>query len=157
MIRKFFQLLCVPVVHVLKPIRIWAWTTRFSFIRGIILELMTWIDTLMVLINIQNGALLLNHKVFKGGNFFFGKSLMVTNHAEAAEAIVKSQLRGSLFMGLPIVAFAPPALMTNASPTAVSQPARGILRDHMNKVVFTEARSKPSLESMRSSCADALT
>ena len=114
------------------------------------------IDTVMVIINIQNGALLLNFHAHKRGNFFFAKSLMVTDHAETAAALVRPQLRGSLFMGLPIVAYAPPALMINATPTAVSQPARGVLRRHMDAEVLTDERRHCHLGQMRAACATAL-
>lgn len=98
---------------------------------------------------------MLNARVFDG-NFPFGKAMMVVDHERAAEAMLRSQLRGSLFMGLPIVAYAPAALMTNAAPTAVSQPARGVLREHMNEHVLSAAHKKPDLDVLRASCAHVL-
>lgn len=156
MLRTIFHALSVPTVHLLKPFRVWAWTTRSTFIRGLILEFMTVVDTTMVAMNIQNGALLLNYRAFGEGNFFFGKTLMIVDHAAADEALVKPQSRGSLFMGLPIVAYAPPALMTNAAPTAVSQPARGALRSFMDEHTYTQAVKNPDLETLRERAAGML-
>lgn len=155
-LRVFLQLVFVPLNWIAKPFRIWAWTTRFRFIRGFILEILTVFDTLAVAVYIQNGALLRTQRLFGNGNFFFGKSLMVVGHAEATSAAIQPQARGSLFMGLPIVAFAPGALATNAAPTAVSQPARRILREHMDAFVLTPEIQNQSLDVLRGRCAHVL-
>lgn len=151
--RRFFQVLFSPLARLLVPLRRYAWTTRSTFLRGLILEMVSVLDVLAVGLYVQNGALLLTQRAFGGGNYLFGKSLMVVDHATTARALVQPQLRGSLFMGLPIVAFAPGALMTNAAPTAASQPARAVLRDHMDAHVLTDAQRYRSVDEMRAMCA----
>ncbi len=154
--RRFFQALFSPLARILVPVRRFAWTTRSTFLRGLILEMLSVLDVLAVGLYVQNGALLLTQRAFGGGNYLFGKSVMVVGHAAAAQALVQSQLRGSLFMGLPIVAFAPGALMTNAAPTAASQPARAVLRDYMDAHVLTDAQRFRSVDEMRALCAHVL-
>jgi len=154
--RRFFQMLFSPLARLLVPLRRYAWTTRSTFLRGVILELVSVLDVLAVGLYVQNGALLLTQRAFGGGNYLFGKSVMVVDHATTAHALAQPQLRGSLFMGLPIVAFAPGALMTNAAPTAASQPARAVLRDHMDAQVLTEAQRFRSVDELRALCAHAL-
>lgn len=155
MIRSLLRALTTPLVYALVPLKMWAWTTRRTWLRGAILELTAAIDFLLVGIHVQNGALMLTFKAF-GGNFLFGRALMVTDHASAAAAIVEPQLRGSLFMGLPIVGYAPTTFMTNAGPISVSQPARGVLRGHLNEHVVSDAHRHPDIATLRESCAGAL-
>jgi cytochrome P450 len=156
LLRLLLHFVFIPINWIATPFRVWAWTTRWRFIRGVLLEILTVLDTLMVGVYIQNGALLRTQRLFGRGNFLFGKALMVVSHADAAAAIVRPQARGSLFMGLPIVAFAPGALATNAAPTAVSQPARRVLREHMDVHVLTPERQQQGLGRLRDRCAHVL-
>lgn len=155
MIRNLLRALTTPLFYAMIPLKMWAWTTRRAWLRGLILELTSAIDFLLVGIHVQNGALLATCKAF-GGNFLFGRALMVTEHAAAAAALGEPQLRGSLFMGLPIVGYSPSTFMTNAGPISVSQPARGVLRRHLNEHVVTNAHRQPDLVALRASCAEAL-
>lgn len=155
-LRPVLRALATPVVYAMVPFKTWAWTTRRVWLRGLILEITSAVDFLLVGLLVQNSALMLTWKAFGRGNFFFGRALMVTDHATAAAAVVKPQLRGSLFMGLPIVGYAPSTFMSNAGPISVSQPARGVLRRHLDDHVVTEAHRAPDIAALRSDCADVL-
>src|SRR5688572_5898971 len=102
MIRRFLCLLTVPFVYAMVPFKLRAWTTQRAWLRGLILEITSAMDFALTGLQVQNPALLLTSKAFRG-NFIFGRALMVVDHAAAAEALEKPQMRGSLFMGLPIV------------------------------------------------------
>ncbi len=154
-IRRFFCILSVPLVYAMVPFKRWAWTTRRPWLRGLILEVTSAADFVLTGLHVQNPALLLTFRAF-GGNFLFGRALMVVEHAQAAETLVKPQLRGSLFMGLPIVGFSPSTFATNAGPINVGQPARGVLRRHLDDHVLTAAHHHPDLGALRESCAGAL-
>ncbi|MDQ3289236.1 MAG: cytochrome P450 [Pseudomonadota bacterium] len=154
--RKALRPLAIPVIHAMVPFKTWAWTTRRTWLRGLILEITSLIDFLLVGMLVQNNALMMTFKAFGGGNFFFGRALMVTDHASAAAAVVKPQLRGSLFMGLPIVGYAPSTFMSNAGPISVSQPARRVLRRHLDDHVVSDAHRSPDIAALRADCADVL-
>ncbi|MFO7567863.1 MAG: cytochrome P450 [Enhygromyxa sp.] len=153
--RRMLGVLTRPLFRMMVPFKLWAFTTKRVWLRGVILEFTSAIDLMLVAVHVQNPALMRTFQAFKG-NFIFGRALMVTEHAAAAAAVVQPQLRGSLFMGLPIVGYAPTTFMTNAGPISVSQPARGILRAHIDEQLLSHAQRSPDLESLRTRCADLL-
>ncbi|RAL20202.1 hypothetical protein DL240_18465 [Lujinxingia litoralis] len=154
-LRPLFYALAHPLVYAMVPLKTLAFTTRFTFLRGLLLEFTAFMDVLLVGLLVQNHALRLTAKAF-GGNFIFGRTLMETDHSRAAAALMEPHLRGNLFMGLPIVGFAPTVFMTNAGPINVSQPARGVLRGHLDAMLQSDALRHPDLDATGARVAHAL-
>jgi hypothetical protein len=138
------------------PIKTLAWTTRHEWLRGLILEFTSAADFLLTGLHVQNKVLLLTAQAFGGGNFLFGRAVMVVEHTAAAEALSRPHMRGSLFMGLPIVGYSPSSFATNAGPIAVGQPARAILRRHLDEQVLKPEHSSIDPDALRAQCAGAL-
>ncbi|MFW6353271.1 MAG: cytochrome P450 [Verrucomicrobiota bacterium] len=138
------------------PFKTWAWQTRHGWLRGLVLELTSAADFLLTGLHAQNPALIRTWDAFGRGNFVFGKALMVVDHAKAEREIAQPQMRGSYFMGLPIVGFSPSTFASNAGPISVSQPARGVLRAHLDEHLLKPHHREPDLGNMRERCAEAL-
>ena len=157
MIRRILSALSWPVVLTMVPIKRLAWRSQRLFVRGLLLEVTSAVDMALVMLNVQNGALLLTWRAFNKGNFLFGRAVMVVSHAAAdAAAVMPGQLRGSHFMGLPIVGFESTVFMTNAGPINASQPARRVLRAHLDTEVLSEWHKNPDLEELRARSVEAL-
>jgi hypothetical protein len=102
-LRRVAHVFSMPLIHLLKPIKLFAYRTRFEWLKRVILEFTTVLDWAMVFANIQNETMLLHLRAWKG-NFIFGKAVMVVDHAKTAAEIARPNVRGSNFMGLNIVA-----------------------------------------------------
>jgi hypothetical protein len=155
MIRKVMNVLSRPLIRVLKPLKLFAWQTRFFWLRGLIIEFTTAVDFTLIFANIQNGAMTLHHRIY-GGNFLFGKAVMVVDYQKAAAEIPRARMRTSRFMGVHTLVHDPGVFVSNAGPIAVSQPARGVLRRHMDEQFFTPEITMPDLGRLHADCAPIL-
>ncbi|HEX9781691.1 MAG TPA: cytochrome P450 [Opitutaceae bacterium] len=155
MIRKIARILSLPVIWLLRPVKIYAYCTRFALLRRFILELTTAVDFGLIFANIQNGAMRLHHQVFRG-NYIFGKSVMIVGHARASQEIPRSRMRVSRFMGVHTLVHDPAVFVTNAGPISTSQPARGVLRRHMDEQFFTPEITTPDFGAMHAACTPIL-
>ncbi|WP_394833997.1 cytochrome P450 [Pendulispora rubella] len=141
----------------LKPLKIYAYRTRFTFIKRAILEVTTPIDWSLIFLNIQNPTMLLHEKAY-GGNFLFGKGVMVIDHRQTEEEIAKPAPRCNDFMG---VSFATSDSITFATNTAsVNQcpPARSVTRDYIETKIFKPEVRAIELDygKIRADCAEIL-
>ncbi|MEO1417184.1 MAG: cytochrome P450 [Bacteroidota bacterium] len=125
-----------PVAWLLKPIKILAWRTRKRWLRGLLLEITGFFDWLTVIFCIQNYAMLIQQKIWKG-NFLFGRAVFIVDHSRALSEIPLPTLRGNLFMGVNVVTNEPGVFMTNAGPITTSPPARTAIRQHIDQNVLT--------------------
>ena len=110
---------------------------------------------MLVLANVQNAALLLHHRVYRGA-FIFGKSVMVVNYAIAAREIPQPSLRGNRFMGLDLVSNDPGVFVTNAGPISTGQPSRGLMRDYIDHRIMTPRERALDYDGLRRECAEIL-
>src|SRR5688572_17881078 len=102
MLRRIANALSIPVIWLMMPVKLLAFRFRHRIPGRVLLELTCWSDFMLVLANVQNAALLLHHRVYRGA-FVFGKSVMVVDHGVAAREIPRPSLRGNRFMGLDLV------------------------------------------------------
>lgn len=128
------------VVAALKPLKIYAYKTQFNFLKRLILELTTPIDTALVVLNVQNETMKIHQRVY-GGNFVFGKGVMITNHAQTAAEITKPAMRCNHFMGIDIVTSDTSVFATNAPSLNQSPPVRAVTRKYMDEHIFDKAKN----------------
>ncbi|WP_394844782.1 cytochrome P450 [Pendulispora brunnea] len=141
----------------LKPVKMYAYRTRFKFIKRAILEVTTPIDWSLIFFNIQNPTMLLHEKAY-GGNFLFGKGVMVIDHRRTEEEISKAAPRCNDFMGVSFVTGDSIVFATNSGSINQCPPARGASRNYMETQIFTpEVRAiEQDYEKARAECADIL-
>jgi hypothetical protein len=155
MIRRIARFFSVPLIWLMKPIKLFAYQTRLHWLRRIILEITSFLDFLMVFANVQNATMQLHYKVYEG-NFIFGKSVMVVNHAVAEQQIAQTTLRGNRFMGVEIVSNDPGAFVSNAGPINTGYPVRRLARDYIDQKVMTDRVRAFDSNTLQPDCAEIL-
>lgn len=144
-----------PVIWLAKPVKLFAWRTRIRWLRGLLLEITTFLDFVMVFADVQNPTMQLHAAVY-GGNFLFGKAVMVVDHAVAEREIAQPTLRGNRFMGIDIVSNDAMVFVTNVGPISTGQPTRSLIRGHIDQQIMTERVRSFTLDSLRAECAEIL-
>jgi cytochrome P450 len=124
------------VIVVLRPIKLLAYRTRWRPVKRVVLEVTTFIDWLLIFANVQNGAMLLHFRVY-GGNFLFGKAVMVTDHETTKREIACPAHRGNNFMGVDIVSSNPDVFAMNTGILNQNPPIRASTRAYLDAHVFT--------------------
>ena len=155
MLRRIANFLSIPVIWLLMPVKRLAFRFRHRFFGRLLLELTCWSDFMLVLANVQNAALLLHHRVYRGP-FVFGKSVMMVDHAVAAVEIARPSLRGNRFMGLDLVSNDPGVFVTNAGPISTGQPTRGLIREYIDHHIMTPRVRAMDYGTLRMECAGIL-
>ena len=136
MLRKIAHVLSIPVIWLMMPVKLVAFRWRHRVIGRALLEMTSFCDFLLIFANVQNEALLLHFRVYRGA-FIFGKSVMVVDHAVAAREIAQPSLRGNRFMGVDIVSNDPGVFATNAGAICTGQPTRQLIRNYIDEKVLT--------------------
>lgn len=155
MARRCAYLLGIPLAYALMPLKIYAYRTRFAWMRRLILEFTALIDFISIWVLVQNESMLLQWQVF-GGNFIFGKAVMVVDHDSAAQAIVKPLMKNNNFMGVNIVSSNPDAFATNAGILTQCPPVRDQNRAYIDHHIFTEGVRRIDDAFVRTECAEIL-
>lgn len=153
--REIAHVLSVPLIWLLMPFKVFAFRTRFRFLKRVILGVTSFFDWAMVIANIQNPTMLIHHKAYRG-NFIFGKSVMVVDHEVAEREIAPPTLRGNRFMGVDLVTNDPMAFVTNAGPITTGQPIRRLHREYIEQEIMTAEVRDHDLSSLRDHCAELL-
>jgi hypothetical protein len=151
--RRIARVLSPPVIWLIMPAKMFAWRTRRLWVRRLILEITTATDFMMVFANTQNVAMLLHHSAY-GGNFVFGKALMVVDHEPADREIRQPTMRGNRFMGIDVVSNDSMVFVTNAGPISAGPPTRDLIRGHIDTEIMTPRVRSLDLQSLRSECDD---
>src|SRR5580698_4016903 len=131
-IRRIFWVFSWVVVVVLKPVKIYAYRTRFSVVRRLILVVTMHIDFMLIFLSVQNETMELHWKIY-GGNFLFGNGVMVTDFDSAAHAIAQPIYKNSDFMGVKIVSSDNGAFATNCPILLQSPPIRKLTRQYIDE------------------------
>ena len=142
--------LTTPLVYLLKPFKIFAYRTGSPFLRRLIIESTTFIDFILNFIHGQNESMELHQKVY-GGNFIFGRGVMITDHETAAREMPLPSHRTNEFMGISVVS-GNEVFVTNAPMIAMGQPFRGIVRKHLNETQFTPEFYEIDYDTVRERC-----
>ena len=151
-LRRCAHALSLSVIWVLKPLKIRAWRMRLGWFRRLIFEGTSFVDWMLVFANVQNAAMQLHHRVYRG-NFIFGKALMIVDHERAAREIARPALRGNRFMGVDLVSNDPGAFVTNAGPITTADPVRRLARGYIDQQVMTPRVRALDLAALRTECA----
>ncbi len=154
MIGNLLKALTTPLVYLLKPFKIFAYRTRSGFLRRLIIETTTIFDFVLNFIHGQNEIMTLHQKVY-GGNFIFGRGVMITDHETAAREMPLPSHRTNEFMGISVVS-GNEVFVTNAPMIALGQPFRGILRNHLDETQFNEDFYKIDYATVQETCATIL-
>src|SRR5213075_1888541 len=93
-IRRLLYPVSYLLVLLLKPFKLCAWRSGSPLLRRIVIALTTPIDFSLIWLNVQNETMLLHWRVY-GGNFIFGRALMVVDYATAAGAITQPLMKNS--------------------------------------------------------------
>ncbi|MES2663971.1 MAG: cytochrome P450 [Pseudomonadota bacterium] len=135
-IRPTTHVFSYAIVSVLKPLKIYAYKSQLSFVRRAIIEITTPIDFALIWLNIQNETMQLHEKIY-GGNFIFGRGLMLTDYNSTAQDIVKPIYKTNDFMGVNIVSSTTDVFSTNSGILNQNQPIRKSTRHYVNDNIFT--------------------
>ena len=153
--RRLTYPLSYLTVLILKPLKVYAYRTRFGFIRRLIITVTTPVDFGLIWMNVQNETMLLHWKVY-GGNFLFGNGVMVTDHARTSAEIAKPVCRGNNFMGVGIVASESAVFATNAPILNQCPPIRASTRNYLDTHIFTPEALALDDAAVRASCKEIL-
>jgi hypothetical protein len=135
-LRVLLGWLSTVVIVVLRPIKLLAYRSRWRPLKRLLLEVTTFIDWALIFPNVQNGAMLLHYRAY-GGNFLFGKAVMVTDHETTKRDIACPAHRGNNFMGVDIVSSDSNVFATNAGILNQNPPIRTSTRAYLDSHVFT--------------------
>jgi hypothetical protein len=155
MLRRIANVLSIPVIWLMMPVKLLAFRYRHRVFGRVLLELTCLGDFMLVLANVQNAALRLHHRIYRGA-FPFGKSVMVVDHAKALREIAQPSLRGNRFMGLDLVSNDPGVFVTNAGPISTGQPTRRLIRDYIDHQIMTPRVRALDYGALRTECAEIL-
>lgn len=151
LVRRIFWVFSWLAVFLLKPIKIYAYRTRFPIVRRLILVVTVHIDFMLIFLNIQNETMVLHWKIY-GGNFIFGSGVMVTDFDSAAHAIAQPLYKNSDFMGVKIVSSDNGAFATNCPILLQSPPIRRLTRQYIDDHIFTPTVQDLGHEAVREQC-----
>src|SRR5215216_1586026 len=143
------------LIVVLRPIKLFAYRIRSRPLKRLLLEITTFIDWAMIWPNVQNGAMLLHYKAY-GGNFLFGKAVMITGHEATRCEIACPVHRGKNFMGVDIVSSDPNVFATNSGILNQNPPLRESTRAYLDAHVFTPEVMAMEFADVQSAAAESL-
>lgn len=155
MFQSILRAASIGVIHALRPVKIFAYRTRSEALKRLIIESTAAVDFGLVFANVQNGAMLLHHEAY-GGNFIFGKAVMVTDHATQERELPLPSYRTKRFMGVDLVGAAGDVFATNTGMITQCQPTRGLVRAHIDAEVIPPSIRDVTYEEIREKCADIL-
>ena len=135
-LRALVGRLSYGVIVAQRPVKMLAYRTPIKPLKRLLLEVNSFIDWSLIWPNVQNGAMLLHHEAY-GGNFFFGKAVMVTDHETTKGDIACPAHRGNTFMGVDIVSSDSNVFATNTGILNQNPPIRGSTREYLDEHVFT--------------------
>lgn len=153
MIRSLLHLLSYPIIIALLPVKLLAWWQPLGLLRRLIIAGTAPLDFALIWLNIQNETMRMHRRIY-GGNFIFGRGLMVTDYATTAAAIAQPGFRGNNFMGVNIVASDSGVFATNAGILNQCPPIRASTRAYLDQHVFTPHVYAHGLASVRGECAE---
>ena len=154
MIGSILRSISSLAVYFFKPFKMFAYRTGSPFLRRLIIETTTFIDFVLSFIHGQNEIMTLHQKVY-GGNFIFGRGVMITDHETTAAEISLPSHRTNDFMGISVVS-GNEVFVSNSPMIALSQPSRGVLRKHIDETVFTAEFHALDYEAVKEKCSEIL-
>lgn len=155
MIRSLVGRLSYGVIVAQRPVKALAYRTRLRPLRRLLVEANTFVDWALIWPNVQNGSMQLHREAY-GGNFFFGRAVMVTDHETTKREIACPAHRGDTFMGVDIVSSDPNVFATNSGILNQNPPIRRSTRRYLDEHVFTPAVTAMTFEDVREASAGIL-
>lgn len=155
MIQWFLTAISKVIIYVMKPFKIYAYRTGSGFLKRLILELSTPVDFVLLWMNVQNETMLLHAEAY-GGNYVFGKSVMITDHATASAEMGLPSVRANHFMGVNIVGSASDVFATNCPMINMGEPIRTLARQYLDREIIPPQVRDMDYDTVRSQCASIL-
>jgi Cytochrome P450 len=147
-LRKLMHVGSFVLILVLKPFKMFAWRMNVGILRGLILEITSRFDWLMIILNVQNNAMLLHQRAY-GGNFLFGKAFAETSFVKTEKQITEPLNKCSRFMGVNIVSSDAGAFATNSGSLTQCPAIRKPVRKDLEDNVFTTQFLANDIDSVR--------
>ena len=154
MIKRLLRAASYPVVYLMKPVKLFAYRTRRQTLRRFLIEVTTRVDFVLSFLHGQNEVMVLHQKVF-GGNFIFGKGVMVTDYETIAAEVPLPSHRTNRFMGISVVS-GNEVFVTNSPMIAQGEPFRTLAREHLEETMFTPEVRALDLAKVKETCAGVL-
>jgi len=154
-IRSLVGRLSYGVIVAQRPVKSFAYRTRVRPLKRLLVEANTFVDWALIWPNIQNGSMELHREAY-GGNFFFGRAVMVTDHRTTERDIACPAHRGDTFMGVDIVSSDPSVFATNSGILNQNPPIRDATRRYLDEHVFTPAVMALTFDDVRDGSAQIL-
>ncbi len=148
--RRLAYPLSWAVIWLLRPVKLYAYRTRFALVQNLILECTSFIDFCLVFLNIQNETMLLHWKIYRG-DFIFGRAIMPTDYQSAAEALPGPLFKNSNFMGVALLSN--DSFSTNSPIIHQCPPVRAQTRGYIDQHIFTERVKGLDVNAVREHCA----
>ncbi len=139
------------LIYLLKPMKLFAYTTKFQFLRRLIIQFTAFIDFILSFLYGQNEVMEAHEKVYKG-NFIFGHGVMKTDYDSTFDEIQKPSMRTNHFMGIPVVS-GNEVFVVNSPLISLGEPFRTVARNHINETLFNEDFYKLTYDDVNGKCA----
>lgn len=149
--KKILVALTTGMIWLLKPLKLFAYTTRFGFLKRLIIQFTTFLDFIFSFIHGQNEVMEVYEKVYKG-NFIFGHGIMKTDYKSTLEEIQQPSMRTNHFMGIPVVS-GNEVFIVNSPLISLGEPFRTLAREHIDETIFNEAFYDLTYDQVVEKCA----
>ena len=149
--KKVLVAITTGVIWMMKPFKLFAYTTRFGFLKRLIIQITTFWDFVFSFIHGQNEVMEVYKKIYKG-NFIFGHGIMKTDFDSTHKEIQQPSMRTNHFMGVPVVS-GNEVFIVNSPMISLGEPYRRLAREHVDKTIFNEAFYDLSYDSIKQKCA----
>lgn len=150
MISALLQLISRLLIYVMKPLKLFAYQTKSGFLKRFIIEITAFIDFWLQWTYSQNEVMKVHQSIY-GGNFIFGYGVMVTDHQTMAESMPRPSHRTNDFMGISVVS-GNEVFVVNSPLISLGEPNRTVVREHLDKTVFTAEISALDYEQVKTKC-----
>lgn len=154
MVKVFLKWISLGLIYLMKPLKLFAFRTRFLFLKRLILGVTTFVDFLSSWLYGQNEIMLLHQKIYKG-NFIFGHGVMKTDYSSAISEIPRPSLRTNSFMGIPVVS-GNEVFVVNSPLISLGEPFRTLVRKHIEETIFTPELAALDYDQVKLKCTEIL-
>lgn len=128
--KKILVGISVMLVYLLKPLKVYAYTSGMGFAGRLIIQVTSFIDFYITLILGKNDILTLHQKVY-GGNFILNKSVAKVDYASIEREIQIPSLRKNILLGAALSSLGDGFVM-NAPIIALGEPIRTQAREYLD-------------------------
>ncbi|BDS15342.1 cytochrome P450 [Aureispira anguillae] len=149
--KKVLIAITTGFIWLLKPLKLFAYSTRFGFLKRLIIQFTTFLDFIFSFIHGQNEVMEVYQKIYKG-NFIFGHGIMKTDFESTLHEIQQPSMRTNHFMGIPVVS-GNEVFIVNSPLISLGEPYRRLAREHIDETIFTADFYDLTYDKIKETCA----